>query len=122
MNTTPVAIITRAELLQTGQLVDVTESAKAAGWRLPVAVSHRVYKEIIAKDANPIGRIGREVNIMVVTLEAAKKHAATDGPAAGPNFDRFDFEVMGHRLSCHIGPGDGGEDDNVITILYPNED
>jgi hypothetical protein len=115
---------TRADALADGVLVDATETAQEAGFRVPVALTANVWADIndlsgrhVSRGQSPEGRLW---DLLFMAAHAARRPE---------NRDRSEFVypfVMplgagnNYRANCHIGPGDNGEP--VVTILRPDED
>lgn len=117
---------TRAQAVEDGVLVDVSPQAKEAGFRIPVALTERVWAECVdwPETEAPIqNESGRLWDVVFMAAVAART-------AARRNTDRVTFELgvvpRGYtvpglvHLVLHIGPGDKGEP--VATIMFPNED
>jgi hypothetical protein len=117
---------TRAEAIEDGVLVDVTETAREAGFRVPVALTRGVWTEAVEWDeANgaPQDEDGRLWDVLWMAWVAARGRR---------NDDRLTYEVfripnepratVARRIELvlHIGPGDEGEP--VVTVMLPGED
>ena len=115
---------TRADALADGVLVDVSEMAREAGLRYPVAVTRRVWDEVAtpsAKDRetgqSETGRLWDALSMLRVAIQGASRKQ-----------DRLDYKMLVFREGTHgevqltavCGPGDNGEP--VITIMIPGED
>jgi hypothetical protein len=116
------SVYTRAQALEDGVLVDVSEVAREAGVRFPTAVTRRVWDEIITPDprARQWGQDeqGRLWDMLWMFRLAARR---------GGQVIHFRMSViMKERqrrtitLKAQCGPGDDGEP--VITIMLPEED
>lgn len=114
---------TRKQAIEDGVLVDVTETAREAGFRFPVAVTANVWYDYIVPPEDGGGQSieGRLWDTLVLAFIAIKGKR-TDS-------DRLRYRVWylmkGNRLEekelkMVIGPGDNMEP--VITIMQPNED
>lgn len=114
----------RAQALADGVLVDVTETAKEAGFNVPVAVTQHVWADCVAVPPGCEGvqdEAGRLWDVVWMAMVAARGAGATD---------RVGVEVLVvreagkapelQRLVMTIGPGDAGEP--VMTIMYPEDD
>lgn len=115
---------TRAQAIADGVLVDVTEQAKAIGFRLHTVVTDNLFHEYVEPptglEAEGQSVTGRLHDLMVLALFAARR---------ATNTDRVTFKVSflmspGHsetvEVIAHIGPGDQGEP--VLTIMLPEDD
>ncbi|MTI79999.1 MAG: hypothetical protein FH758_03790 [Firmicutes bacterium] len=114
---------TRKQTLEDGVLIDVSNTAKEAGFRYPIAVTKAVWEDIITPDfkSRDCGQSeeGRLWDILQMCLLAART-------CSEPEL-RFQVLVVfnGHQKKivtlkaiCH--PGDDMEP--VVTIMLPNED
>ncbi|UNU01218.1 MULTISPECIES: DUF6573 family protein [Xanthomonas translucens group] len=121
---------TRANLLEDGDLVDVTALAREAGFRVPVAVTRAVWADCVAwspEDTKrkhvPQDETGRLWDVLYMARTFATRNG--EGNRAPFALHRVPREGRGHQarivtLHMHIGPGDAGEP--VITIMQPAED
>lgn len=128
----PIHTYTRAQAIADGALVDVTERAREAGFRIPVAVTASVWADAVAwaeadEARKPEGtgqdEIGRLWDLLMLARYAAGKNREADriafsvhrvpAPGRGVRPRRTDL-VLG------ISGGDNGEP--VITIMKPDED
>jgi hypothetical protein len=116
----------RAEAIEDGFLVDVTETAREAGFRVPVAMTRGAWAEAVAWDAAnraPQDEEGRLWDVLWMAWLAARGRR---------NDDTLHYEIVRvpnaptatvpRRLALvlHIGPGDEGEP--VVTVMLPGED
>jgi hypothetical protein len=115
---------TRAEAIADGVLVDVTETAKEAGIKYPVALTRAVWERCVAVPPGVAGQDepGRLWDILWMLRCAIRR---SDG---GPTLP-FALHVRNDnrertpplvRLKALCGPGDGGEP--VITLMMTDED
>lgn len=120
---------TRAQALADGLLVDVTETAWEAGFRVPVAMTASAWNKAVAwSDADssrqtPQDESGRLWDVVWMAFITARR---TNGSCRVP----FHLYVVPRggaakrqrlmTLHLHIGPGDKAEP--VITIMSPDED
>jgi hypothetical protein len=121
----------RAQAIADGVLHDVSNVAKDAGFRIPVAMSTGLWAACVAwteadteRTGVPQDESGRLWDVLWMAGHAARVHRDHPGP-------RVNFKLMcvprdgGRRalmreLSIHVGPGDCGEP--VITLMLPDED
>jgi hypothetical protein len=119
---------TRAQAIEDGALVDLTEWAKEAGFRIPVACTSAVWHEYIvppegtrALGQSERGRAHELLWMMCNAIRASKHSDETD--------DLLHFKVIFLQaprrqetvtLNAICGPGDDGEP--VLTIMLKNED
>lgn len=122
---------TRAEALADGVLVDVTPTAREAGFKVPTAVTASVFNECIEwteEDARQCRTYQDQAGRLwdVLFLAAAKARSLR-----GRRQNQLLYEIHvvprpGHdhprlrTLKLVIGPGDDAEP--VATIMLPNED
>lgn len=125
-----ISAYTRAQGIADGVLVDVTETAREAGFRIPVALTRAAWVDCVewteadeARKATTQDEAGRLWDVVWMAHLAAR----TAGNVERCLFDlyRVPREGRGNRprrvsLAMHIGPGDNAEP--VITIMQPNED
>lgn len=119
---------TRAQAIEDGVLVDVTTTAKEAGFRYPVAVTSAAYGGYIVPDAqaaehgNSIaGRLWDVLNVLRYEIRRASgsillfKVIFTTGKHNGKGCYQ---QTVTLKSIC--SPGDSAEP--VITIMLPEED
>ncbi len=127
----PISTYTRAEAIEDGVLVDVSEWARENGFKFPVAVTRRVWEELITPPgdsarANGQSEKGRARDIFMMLHLAIKR--AGSRPTDKLFFEvLFDMGRVGYggrpekrRLVSVCGPGDNLEP--VITVMMPDED
>lgn len=124
----PIHVYTRSQALSDGVLVDVTELAMEAGFRVPVALTRAVWEDCVAwtevdsRRQTLQDQVGRLWDVLWLSSLAAKRgrgdrvtfelyRVPRDGKSARPKQT---------HLQMHIGPGDAGEP--VITVLLMGED
>ena len=115
----------RADALADGVLIDVSELAREAGFKLPVAVSDTLYHGYLtpplelAKEG--ISVEGRLWDTLSVLRYAIKSASATDRLSFTVLFAQAsDATPVSVNLLAVCGPGDSGEP--VITIMLPSDD
>lgn len=120
-----ISTYTRAQAIEDGTLIDVSETAREAGIRFPVAVTQAVWADIITPDdrSRPYGQSeeGRLWDVVWMLRHAIRR------AQPGQSVIRFSlYVIMKARqrrfieLKAVCGPGDNGEP--VITVMLPNED
>lgn len=116
---------TRAQALEDGVLVDVSEIAKEAGIKFPVALTAAVYGKYVEvpDGVTAQDKTGRLWDVVWMFRMTARK---TDGDTLmfklyvrNHNRERLDLRDL-VTLKAVCGPGDQGEP--VITIMLPDED
>ncbi len=114
---------TRAQALEDGVLVDVTATAREAGFVWPVAVTAAVWaliQEIPPKYQGSQDVQGRLWDVVWMAAQEIRRHRGEEG-----NELRYRLTLPHGRetyatLKLIVGPGDQGEP--VVTILLPHED
>lgn len=116
MEATAIEIIstyTRAQAIEDGQLVDVSETAREAGFRFPVAITAAVLAEIErGNGSQDCFREGRLWDVLWMASLAARRGGSRTGYVVK-------IGRRNHRLVLDCGPGDGAEP--VITIGTPSD-
>lgn len=118
-----VSVYTRAQAIEDGVLVDVSETAAEAGIKYPTVVTRRVWDEVVTPDdrSRPLGQseAGRLWDVLYMFMVRARVS----------NVSEFQYQLSVIQkaqqrrtvtLKAHCGPGDTAEP--VITIMFPNED
>ena len=122
---------TRAEALADGVLVDVTPTAREAGFKVPTAVTAAVFNECIEwteEDAKQSRTYQDQAGRLwdVLYLATAKARSLRDRRQNQLLYELHVVPRPGHdhprlrTLKLVIGPGDDAE--AVATIMLPNED
>lgn len=128
---------TRAQAIEDGVLIDVTETAKEAGFVYPVAVTAGVWAECIAvqeytTDQDEAGRLWDVLWMLRCAIARPQRAAELGQPPQNdePPQNRVTFELYVKqndarpadvvRLWSLCGLGDDAKP--VITIMLPNED
>jgi len=119
------SVYTRADALRDGVLVDLTDLARQAGFRIPLAVTEAVYRSYL--DPSPeLANEGQSLAGRAWDLLQVLRFAA----AVYPDCSEIHFKVLfvlspgcppepvPLKALCH--PGDDGSP--VLTILLPQED
>lgn len=125
----PIHVYTRAQAIANGVLIDVSQTAHEAGFRLPVALTASAWADYVAWDDADSSRqtaqdeAGRLWDVIWMASLAARRARESQ---------RFAFQVYRvprggsgiwvrlTTLHMCIGPGDDAAP--VITILMPSED
>lgn len=121
--------LSRAQALADGVLIDVTETAKEAGFRLSVALTSAAWHQAVewteadSRRQTPQDESGRLWDVLWMAYLAARS-------ASGSCRVQYSLHVVPRggavrrprltTLCMVIGPGDDGEP--VITIMLPHED
>lgn len=120
-----ISVYTRAQAIEDDVLVDVSETAKEAGLKFPVALTAEVWNRYVkvpakVKCQDEAGRLWDILAMMRFAIRSLR----------GPS-DRFLFSLHVRnnnrrgtppkvQLKAICGPGDNGEP--VITVMLPSED
>ena len=115
---------TRKQAIEDGVLVDVSEMAREAGIRYPVAVTARVWSEVIVpsdqarkEGQSEAGRLWDVLWMLRTAIQASRTRGEVIRYGVLVRDGRQAREV---ELKAMCGPGDKGEP--VVTIMYPEED
>jgi hypothetical protein len=100
---------TRAQAIEDGVLIDLTEWAKETGFRIPVACTDTVWNGYIVP-----------TDILWMLFCAIRKHGDGDTLFFEVAFLQSPNRHDTVRLKSVCGPGDQGEP--VLTIMLPHED
>lgn len=124
----PVHIYTRAQAIEDGILVDVSDIAREAGFRIPVAITRTAWVDSVEWSETDSRRQvyqdekGRLWDVLWMATQAARR-----GTGGHLVFQLYRVPRGGRAvrprlvtLHMHIGPGDDLEP--VITITLPGED
>lgn len=113
---------TRAQAIEDGVLADVTETAKEAGFKYPVALTHAVYAEYVEVPEGVEGQdeAGRLWDVLFMCAAAARK-------SKGESTIFFKLYVRNDNrrprlvtLKSVCSPSDDASP--CVTIMLPNED
>ncbi len=123
-----ISAYTRSQAIEDGELVDVSKTAKEAGFSIPVAVTHAVWHEyiewenVINKKAyqNTEGRLWDVLSMLRFACNRFKDESEIKYRLYVVPRDRQAVKPSLVELKAVIGGGDNGEP--VITIMLPNED
>ena len=129
MNWPVISSYSRAQAIEDGILVDVSETAREAGFKVPVAMTAAVWADCVewtpadnTRKRHCQDQAGRLWDVVWMAMQAAKRNA---GAELRYTLHRVPREGMGMRarlvaLRMTIGPGDTAAP--VITIMLPSED
>jgi hypothetical protein len=125
----PIHVYTRAQALADGNLIDVTDTAREAGFRLPVAITAAAWADCVAWSAADSQRqtcqdvAGRLWDVVwMASLAARGAREAQQIVFTLHRVPRGGRSVQPRRATLRmvIGPGDDAAP--VVTILLPDED
>ena len=104
----------RAQALEDGVLVNISERARRAGIRYPTACTAAVWALIGTVPESCSAEESVRLAEVLAALLAAIRRGGTRGT------DRVDFHALGAALWAHCGPGDTAAP--CITIMREGED
>lgn len=119
-----ISVYTRAQALEDGVLVDITELAREAGFKFPVAVTQGVWgvlnpTEELMTEGQDIN--GRAWDLLTILRHAIRNGSGTDEVHFAPLFVRkAGLPPEPVEMWSQCGPGDQGEP--VITVMLEGED
>lgn len=128
----PIVTLTRAGLLADGELVDVSATAREAGFRLPVAITHAAWLDCVEwSEADNLRKstyqdqAGRLWDVLWMASVAVKTSRSASASRLVFELHRVPRSGRGRAakrttLVVEIGPGDAGEP--VLTVMLPGED
>lgn len=114
---------TRAQAIADGVLIDVSNLAKAAGFRFPVAMTATVWETCVrvpegVEGQDETGRLWDVLNVLRFRIRASR---AGEGELPFEVLVRSDNRRPQEvKLKAVCGPGDDAEP--VITVMLPEED
>jgi hypothetical protein len=119
----------REQALEDGLLVDVSDTAREAGFTVPVAITRAAWADCVEWNKETDSRkdtIQDEAGRLWDVVYMARLAARGRGENPRRLFDLYRVPVVGRgvrprrvTLALHIGPGDCGEP--VVTIMLPSE-
>lgn len=114
---------TRAQAIEDGVLVDLSDLAREAGFKMPLAVTAGV-RAILNPEPMPSCQDwrGRAWDLLtILRLAIRRAHHGSDRVDFAPLFIlKSDAAPEAVAMWAHCGPGDDAEP--VITIMLPGED
>ena len=115
---------TREQAIADGVLADVTEAAKAIGFKHNTVVTDHLFHGYVEVPSGLEGEgqsaTGRLHDLMVLALFAARKAVNADRVNFKVSFLMAPGRMETVEVVAHIGPGDNGEP--VLTIMLPEDD
>lgn len=120
-----ISAYSRAQAIADGVLMEVTESAREAGFRISVALTAAVYADCVAWN-NDIECVHQDESgrlwdlLYLAALEARRRRNAQVVPFGMLRIPHHGTKPELVQLIMHIGPGDDAEP--VLTIMQPGED
>jgi hypothetical protein len=115
---------TRADALRDGVLIDVSATAREAGFKYPVALTAAAWVKcvVVPSDVHCQDEAGRLWDVLTMLRWAIKRGKDSAEVRFGVHVrnDNRDRTPPLVRLKALCGPGDQGEP--VITVMLPDED
>lgn len=117
---------TRAQALEDGLLVDLTEQARETGFRVPVAITRAAWADCIEwprereREYQDEPARARDVLWMLRCAISARRANSTELLFWLVRIPRGASRATKVQLKCVSGPGDNAE--HVMTIMLPEED
>ncbi len=102
----PISSYSRAQAIEDGVLVDITEQARQQRFVFPVAMTSALWESCKAENPKNLRHILSQLHLEI------KK--------ASPGCDQLKFFTLGFTIKCVVGPGDDPRP--VITLMLENED
>lgn len=112
----------RAQAIADGVLIDVTEAAKDAGFRLPVAVTAGVWAKCIAWETADGSQDERSRLRDVLWLAHLAARAAKNCSEVDYLLHVMHASGQVEHLSLRLAIGHGDSGEPVMTILFPGEE
>ncbi|MCH8063047.1 MAG: hypothetical protein IH861_11145 [Chloroflexi bacterium] len=121
----PISIYARAQAIEDGVLIDVSVSAREAGFKFPVAVTRTVWDGYVVPDSraryyqDEMGRLWDILNVLRWYARRSRERGGSEihFPVTMIMKARQRRKIVFKAL---CGPGDNAEP--VITIMMPDED
>jgi len=119
---------TRADAIADGTLVDVSQMAREAGFRLPVAMTAAVWADCVewseadSQHQTHQDEAGRLWDVLWMAAIAARKAQGQRVPFQLCRVPRGGRGIRPQLMTLHLHVGPGDDHGSVITILMPSED
>lgn len=129
----PISIYTRAQALADGVLVDLTQTSKLYGFKIPLACTEAVWRTLEWNEqieARKLDASGQTTEGRVHDVLTLARMAANGAAQAGTSIAEFDVLIVPaegngiaarlERLRLVVSGGDAGEP--VLTLMFLGED
>ena len=115
----------RREALDDRVLIDVTDTAKEAGFRIPVAVTAAVWSECVAvppgvEAQDERGRLWDVLFLLLVAIRSGRESGAEVRYRLHVKNDNLGGDPPPVELKAMCGPNDDGTP--CVTVMLPEED
>ena len=125
-----ISTYTRAQAIEDGFLVDVSETAREAGFTVPVAVTRTVWERLVALPEGYRGfqdERGRLWDVLWVARHYALRASANDRVTMcvlvrDIRKDLRDSNRPPRRHFPIVAIGDGDDGEPAITVMFPEDD
>ena len=125
-----ISVYTRAQAIEDGILVDVSETAREAGFNIPVAVSRTVWERIVALPEGYQGfqdERGRLWDVLWMARHYALRASNSDRVrmcvlVRDIRKDLRDSHRPPRRHFPIVAIGGGDQGEAVITVMFPEDD
>ncbi len=115
---------TRAQAIEDGVLVDLTELARESGFKVPVACTAAVWNGYVVptQRTRALGQSerGRARNMLHTLFNAVRKDGSGDAVTFQVMFLQTPDRRVMVKLKALFGPDDRGEP--AVTVMLPGED
>lgn len=115
---------TRAQAIEDGTLVDLSEDASKIGFRIPVAVTSTLYHQYLepTEEARELGQTlyGRIYEVLTHIIREIREDGHRCRIRIAESFLMNEKTIDKIQIDCAIDGGDDGKP--VITIMFPGED
>ena len=125
-----ISVYTRAQAIEDGILVDVSETAREAGFNIPVAVTRAVWERLVALPEGYLGfqdERGRLWDVLWMARHYALRASTSDRVTMCVLVRDIRKDLRDshrpprrHFPIVAIGAGDRGEP--VVTVMFPEDD
>ena len=115
----------RAQAIADGVLVDITDAARVAGFKVPTVLTATLYHGYVVPPAGLDGCFGQSAagrlhDVLTLALFAARASKGTDRVYFKVDFLMAPGKTETVDIIAHIGPGDTPAP--VLTIMMPEDD
>ena len=125
-----ISVYTRAQAIEDGVLVDVSETAREAGFRIPVALSRTVWDRLVALPDGYRGfqdERGRLWDVLWMARHYALRASGSDRVTMSVlvrdiRKDLRDSNRPPRRHCPIVAIGGGDQGEPVVTIMFPEDD
>ena len=125
-----VSVYTRAQAIEDGFLIDVSETAREAGFRIPVAVTRTVWSRLVALPEGYRGfqdERGRLWDVLWMARHYALRASGSDRVTMSVlvrdiRKDLRDSHRPPRRHCPVVAIGGGDDGAPVVTVMFPEDD